>query len=471
MIAFFLSYVYFTRQLGVAVFVLVVQTLIYGELVRLASKASVEAQMPGFRFFYVFWFCVFSFYMYGSVLKPHLLRALAGAGAVAGEAGLLASCLRCLEWIVRHHVLLSFSLYTLGFVAFVVSLRQRKNFKYQFQQFGFCHLALILVVGQSTYFVSNVFQGLFWLMLPVTLVVVNDSFAYIFGFLFGRTPLIRLSPKKTVEGFLGGAASTFVAALLATSLLTSLEAWDIKYMMLCPASSDFGLTLDRCDTDSLVGGLFKGTPLAAWPSLAPYVPSFASQWHLSPMQLHALVLAAFASVVAPFGGFFASGFKRAFNVKDFGNTIPGEFCVCRAICQLCRHAKVLHMCCSLPIALPPLGLALPAWSWLHGAGHGGFTDRMDCQIVMGAFAAIYLQYVLRAGVDEDALAAFTRAVDRMRGGELAALHGLLGCLLGRLPQLASGAALPSATIADAADACRLGLGLGAAVAGDAAAGL
>lgn len=427
MIAFFLSYVYFTRQLGVAVFVLVVQTLIYGELVRLASKASVEAQMPGFRFFYVFWFCVFSFYMYGSVLKPHLLRALAGAGAVAGEAGLLASCLRCLEWIVRHHVLLSFSLYTLGFVAFVVSLRQLKNFKYQFQQFGFCHLALILVVGQSTYFVSNVFQGLFWLMLPVTLVVVNDSFAYIFGFLFGRTPLIRLSPKKTVEGFLGGAASTFVAALLATSLLTSLEAWDIKYMMLCPASSDFGLTLDRCDTDSLVGGLFKGTPLAAWPSLAPYVPSFASQWHLSPMQLHALVLAAFASVVAPFGGFFASGFKRAFNVKDFGNTIPG---------------------------------------------HGGFTDRMDCQIVMGAFAAIYLQYVLRAGVDEDALSAFTRAVDRMRGGELAALHGLLGCLLGRLPQLAGGAALPSATIADAADACRHGLGLAApAVAGADAAGL
>lgn len=51
-------------------------------------------------------------------------------------------------------------------------------------------------------------------------------------------------------------------------------------------------------------------------------------------QLHSLVMAAFASLVAPFGGFFASGFKRAFDIKDFGDSIPG---------------------------------------------HGGLTDRFDCQ--------------------------------------------------------------------------------------------
>ena len=54
----------------------------------------------------------------------------------------------------------------------------------------------------------------------------------------------------------------------------------------------------------------------------------------APFQLHVLVMATFASLVAPFGGFFASGFKRAFNIKDFGHSIPG---------------------------------------------HGGMTDRMDCQ--------------------------------------------------------------------------------------------
>lgn len=34
-----------------------------------------------------------------------------------------------------------------------------------------------------------------------------------------------------------------------------------------------------------------------------------------PVQWHALCFGLFASIIAPFGGFFASGFKRAFNIK------------------------------------------------------------------------------------------------------------------------------------------------------------
>lgn len=52
----------------------------------------------------------------------------------------------------------------------------------------------------------------------------------------------------------------------------------------------------------------------------------------------------FASIIAPFGGFFASGFKRAFKMKDFGDTIPG---------------------------------------------HGGVTDRFDCQMMMAIFGYLY----------------------------------------------------------------------------------
>lgn len=68
-----------------------------------------------------------------------------------------------------------------------------------------------------------------------------------------------------------------------------------------------------------------------------------------PVQWHALCLGLFASIIAPFGGFFASGFKRAFKIKDFGDSIPG---------------------------------------------HGGITDRMDCQV---NFKYIVLKSVLLNG--------------------------------------------------------------------------
>lgn len=38
--------------------------------------------------------------------------------------------------------------------------------------------------------------------------------AYVFGFFFGKTPLIKLSPKKTWEGFIGGAFATVVFGIM-----------------------------------------------------------------------------------------------------------------------------------------------------------------------------------------------------------------------------------------------------------------
>lgn len=34
-----------------------------------------------------------------------------------------------------------------------------------------------------------------------------------------------------------------------------------------------------------------------------------------PFQMHSFALSTFASLIGPFGGFFASGFKRAFKIK------------------------------------------------------------------------------------------------------------------------------------------------------------
>ena len=47
------------------------------------------------------------------------------------------------------------------------------------------------------------------------MIICNDIMAYMFGFFFGKTPLIRLSPKKTWEGFIGGAVSTVIYGIIA----------------------------------------------------------------------------------------------------------------------------------------------------------------------------------------------------------------------------------------------------------------
>ena len=44
--------------------------------------------------------------------------------------------------------------------------------------------------------------------------MTNDTMAYIAGRSFGKTPLIKLSPNKTREGFIGGAFFTLIVVLI-----------------------------------------------------------------------------------------------------------------------------------------------------------------------------------------------------------------------------------------------------------------
>lgn len=42
---------------------------------------------------------------------------------------------------------------------------------------------------------------------------------------------------------------------------------------------------------------------------------FQEKVNMYPFQIHSIFLSSFASLIGPFGGFFASGFKRAFKIK------------------------------------------------------------------------------------------------------------------------------------------------------------
>lgn len=224
-----------------------------------------------------------------------------------------------------YHMLLSFLAYAAVFVGFVFSLRTG-FYKQQFMQFAYTHMILMSALLQANFWVHNVFKGLFWLMLPASLVIVNDIMAFVFGSLLGRTPLIALSPKKTWEGWIGGTASTFVWGFFFARALAAFP-W-----LTCPKTDLYSWDV-QC------------TPNHIFLPRQFFIPGTAISFTACPVQFHALVLAAFASLVAPFGGFFASGLKRAFKAKDFDSIIPG---------------------------------------------HGGLTDRFDCQMLMGAFSNIYV---------------------------------------------------------------------------------
>jgi phosphatidate cytidylyltransferase len=78
---------------------------------------------------------------------------------------------------------------------------------------------LYLIVVQAHFVINNIFEGMIWFLLPSCLVITNDIFAYICGITFGRTQLIKLSPKKTVEGFVGAWLFTVIFGYGFTSLL------------------------------------------------------------------------------------------------------------------------------------------------------------------------------------------------------------------------------------------------------------
>ncbi|MED6125736.1 phosphatidate cytidylyltransferase [Stylosanthes scabra] len=305
--------------------VVVIQIFMAHELFNLLRKANTNNQdkrLPKFKFLNWHFFFTAMLYVYGRILSQQLVNT------VSSDKFLY----RLVSNTIKYQMVICYFLYIAGFVWFILSLRKR-YYKYQFGQYAWIHMILIVVFAQSAFTVANIFEGIFWFLFPAGLIAMNDVAAYFFGFFFGRTPLIKLSPKKTWEGFIGASVATMIAAFVFANFLGRFQ-W-----LTCPRK-DLSTGWLKCDPDPI----FK-------PEYIP-LPAFIAQWlpwkdtAVLPVQWHALWMGLFASIIAPFGGFFASGFKRAFKIKDFGDSIPG---------------------------------------------HGGVTDRMDCQMVMAVFVYIYYQ--------------------------------------------------------------------------------
>lgn len=113
------------------------------------------------------------------------------------------------EW----HDFASFLLFILGLILFVLTLEEN-SYRYQIQRMTWSIMALLFVFLIPSFGAYNLQLGFYWSAFPHLCVIVNDTCSYIVGFSIGKTPLIKISPKKTWEGFIGGFVCTIMMAII-----------------------------------------------------------------------------------------------------------------------------------------------------------------------------------------------------------------------------------------------------------------
>lgn len=327
----------------IASFVVGLQILVFREILNVRYNVVKEKELYGFRSLNWFFLWTTMFYFYG---KPILLQLDV----------ITNSKINFFMALARYHLGISFALYVIGFVTFVLTLRSG-FYKYQITQMTWTIMILVVIIAQSNFIVKNLFEGIVWFLLPCAIIVCNDIFAYFSGFFFGKKfiqkPFLTISPNKTWEGFIGATFWTLLFAFFFADFISKYQ-W-----LICPRAGSEAFRALECTSD------YVFNPNNYYYS--DYIPEelynfLAGKFHwdnpyvtLRPIQLHALVLALFGSLIAPFGGFFASGIKRAYKIKDFSGIFPG---------------------------------------------HGGFTDRTDCQYIMGVFTYVYFHMFIRSSVPE-----------------------------------------------------------------------
>lgn len=137
--------------------------------------------------------------------------------------------------------------------------REKLGLTIRYLIFSFCFLILL-----------PIYKGNYepHLMISILILIwVNDSFAFIVGKNFGKTKLfVSVSPKKTIEGFIGG----FVFALIAAYIISNTQ-------------------------------LSSNLSLIDW-----------------------LIIAVIVSIIGTIGDLVESKLKRQAKIKDSGNIMPGH---------------------------------------------------------------------------------------------------------------------------------------------------
>ncbi|CAN7120593.1 unnamed protein product [Brassica rapa subsp. narinosa] len=178
MIGGFVMVVYM-GHLYITAMVLVIQIFMAKELFNLLRKAPEEKCLPGIK--HLNWRCImflnssscwhFFFtamlFVYGRILSQRL------ANTVTADQFLY----RLVSGLIKYHMAICYLLYIIGFMWFILTLK-KKMYKYQFGQYAWTHMILIVVFTQSSFTVANIFEGIFWFLLPASLIITTSSLTF-----------------------------------------------------------------------------------------------------------------------------------------------------------------------------------------------------------------------------------------------------------------------------------------------------
>ena len=190
-------------------------------------------------------------------------------------------------------LILAFLFYLYGYAIF-----KRGEVKFSNVSMHFTTLLYISVSFTSLALLRYITNGVYMFALILVASWVCDMFAYFVGRAIGKHKLIEeISPKKTVEGSIGGIVCTTLSFAL------------------------YGLIVT----------LFDG-PKPNYPVL--------------------LILGFVLSIIAQFGDLICSLIKREHGIKDYGNIFPGHGGVLDRFDSVLAVAPILYIFCVL---FPPFG--------------------------------------------------------------------------------------------------------------------
>ncbi|CAG0886665.1 unnamed protein product [Cyprideis torosa] len=278
---------------------------------------------------------------------------------------------------LARHTAISSSLFLIAIVFSYFAIRDRRTFNFV----GWTWFICVPYAFLMHCYAKLILCGIIWAICVMVSTQVNDVAAYLAGKHWGRTAISDLSPKKTWEGYLGGGIGSILSVLLASMVFSPYPGLTGTFIpSILPSkghSSLYRSIAANSSTVDSIGPLYIGprgihqpsyTTLAqvlgAVDQFVPLLPISllekaslvaSSEALTSPLPIytlflrHAMLIAVYAAIVAPIGGFFASGIKRACNIKDFGSVLPG---------------------------------------------HGGVLDRFDCNLMTLAFFTAYMDSFL-----------------------------------------------------------------------------